>query len=393
MKKCVLVLLVLCMSLCFGCTPVQESSDYRQDEKVIICSNLPEPLIYDREKIDSIKEVQDQKTLRYEFRGYDLSQLAVSYEDILSSVFDSTTKWPNDFLENVDMDKIMDYGKNPGLDIKKLHQEGLTGKDMNVAIIDTRLLIDHCEFGDRIVHYEEMYDMSGPAHYHGTPIASILAGKNVGIIPEANIYYFAYTEGIIDYNEAYLHFSNAIKKIIEINKNLPDKKKIKVVSVSSGWDSETENGKKVTEAIELAKKEGLFVITAKLKDTHNLYYDGAIREPLSDPDLFGSYKLKDYIFPFYQDKKDILLIPMDARYIASATGNENYIMYTRGAWSMVVPYVSGLYVLACQVNENITPDEFWKQAILTGDPIDGGEANNQVLVNPTKLIEAIKTLN
>ncbi|GKX27760.1 hypothetical protein SH1V18_02400 [Vallitalea longa] len=393
MKKYISILLVLCMSFCFGCTPVQESSEHGQDEKVIICPNLPEPLIYDRENIDSIEEVRDEISGRYEFRGYDLSKLAVSYNNILFSVFDTNTKWPEDFQTNVDIDKIIEYGKNPGLDIKKLHEKGLTGKDINVAVIDTRLLLDHCEYEDRLVYYEEMYKMSGPAHYHGTPITSILAGKNVGILPEANIYYFAYTDGIIDYEEAYLHLSNAIRKIIEINTNLPDEQKIKVVSISSGWDNETENGKKVTEAIELAKKEGLFVISAKLLDTHNYYYDGALREPLSNPDSFDSYKLKDYIFPFYQDKKGILLIPMDARYVASATGNEDYVMYTRGAWSMVVPYISGLYALACQVNENITPDEFWTQAILTGDLMDGGKANNQVLVNPTKLFEAIKKLN
>lgn len=394
MKKFIFISLILCISLSFGCTQIKEPVNKNQDQKEIICSNLPEPLIYNREKINSIKEVKNEQSGSYEFRGYDLSQLTVEYNDILNSVFDSNTKWPNDFLENVDMEKIIDYGKNPGLNIRKLHEEGLTGKGINVAVIDTRLLIDHCEFKDRIVHYEEMYEMSdGPAHYHGTPITSILAGKTVGIIPEANIYYFAYLDGNIDYTEAYLYLSNAIKRIIEINKQLPDKEKIKVVSVSSGWDENTENGKKINEAIELAKKEGLFVITAKLYDTHNFYLEGVYKEPLSDPDKFSSYKLKDYLFNEYKDKRGILLFPMDARYVASATGSEDYVMYTKGAWSMVVPYISGLYTLACQVNENITPDSFWEQAILTGEPIDGGEPNNQVIVNPTKLIESIKALN
>lgn len=169
MKKYILISLILCFSLCFGCTPIQKSSDYKQDEKVIICINLPEPLIYNRERINSINEVQNERSGRYEFRGYDLSQLTVEYNDILYSVFDSNTKWPNDFLENVDMEKIMDYGKNPGLNVRKLHKDGLTGKGINIAVIDTRLLLDHCEFKDRIVHYEEMFEMSRSSNYYGTP--------------------------------------------------------------------------------------------------------------------------------------------------------------------------------------------------------------------------------
>lgn len=392
MKKFIFISLILCINLSFGCTQIQEPVNKNQDQKVIICSNLPEPLVYNREKINSIKEVQETSS-RYEFRGYDLSNLTVEYNDIINSVFDSNTKWSNNFLDNVNMAQIIEYGKNPGLNIRKLHEEGLTGKGINIAVIDTRLLIDHSEFKDRIVHYEEMYEMSGPAHYHGTPITSILAGKNVGIIPEANIYYFAYQDGNIDYEKAYLHLSNAIKRIIEINKQLPDKEKIKVVSVSSGWDENTENGKKINEAIELAKKEGLFVITARIHETYNYCFDSIQRELLSNPDIFSSYSLKGYLIPEYEDKSGILLTPMDARYAASATGSEDYVMYTKGAWSMAIPYVSGLYALACQVDEDITPDEFWEQAILTGEPINGGEHNNQVILNPIKLIENLKALN
>ena len=44
---------------------------------------------------------------------------------------------------------ILEAGKNPGLGVRALHDEGVTGKGVNVAIIDQNLLLDHPEFAER----------------------------------------------------------------------------------------------------------------------------------------------------------------------------------------------------------------------------------------------------
>lgn len=90
-----------------------------------------------------------------------------------------------------------------------------------------------------------------------------------------------------------------------------------------------------------------------------------------------------------------LLIPMDSRGIASPTGVNDYVFYTNGGLSWSVPYVAGLYALACQVNPDITPDMFWEEAFNTSDTIiiDGSKDEEfGKIVSPTKLIGKIKEI-
>lgn len=51
-----------------------------------------------------------------------------------------------------------------------------------------------------------------------------------------------------------------------------------------------------------------------------------------------------------------------------------------------MPYVAGLYALCCQVKPDITPEEFWKEAMSTGDVIN---IENNDIANPEKLIKAL----
>ena len=52
-----------------------------------------------------------------------------------------------------------------------------------------------------------------------------------------------------------------------------------------------------------------------------------------------------------------------------------------------------MYALALQVNQNITPEEFWAQALKTGETIklwhDGNKVKLGPILNSVKLIEAI----
>ena len=47
---------------------------------------------------------------------------------------------------------------------------------------------------------------------------------------------------------------------------------------------------------------------------------------------------------------------MDSRCTASPTGINDYVYYREGGMSWTVPYLAGLYALACQVNPDIILD-------------------------------------
>lgn len=58
-----------------------------------------------------------------------------------------------------------------------------------------------------------------------------------------------------------------------------------------------------------------------------------------------------------------------------------------------MPYISGLYVLCCQVKPHITPEFFWENVLKTGDYREifkDGKVYVGKIVNPTKLISSLK---
>lgn len=389
-KVLIIVLILVLISTAFvGCrNQTAEEQGFKEEENPVQEIEVyPEPLNLDRGKLLDINEAFNKQRGRYDLRGYDTSDLDFTQVKLDNFIFDSQTIWTDKLPNGFDLETVIEFGKLPGLGIDNIHKQNITGKGVNVGIIDGRLLVDHEEFKDNIRVYEEIFEMDGPVHYHGTPIASVLCGKNVGVAPNANIYYIAYLDEDTEYEDGYMHLANAIERMIEINKDLPEGEKIRVVSISSGWNPDSKNAEAIYNAIEKATQENMFIVTARLYETHKLFFDGLSRSPLSNPKEIESYDSK-YLVEANQTAEDILLVPMDARWLASPTGKDEYVMYSKGAWSMAIPYISGLYTLACQINPDITPEKFWDMAISTGDTLDSGKENMRI-VNPEKLISMI----
>ena len=57
------------------------------------------------------------------------------------------------FKEGRDVKELMTNAMNPGLCVQQLHQQGITGAGINVAIIDQPMYLNHPEFAGKIVAY------------------------------------------------------------------------------------------------------------------------------------------------------------------------------------------------------------------------------------------------
>jgi hypothetical protein len=71
----------------------------------------------------------------------------------------------------------------------------------------------------------------------------------------------------------------------------------------------------------------------------------------------------------------------------------DYAFYALGGWSSGIPYLAGLYALACQVKPNITPKIFWNAALKTGEKRiiqKGNKSYTGKIINPGKLIESLR---
>lgn len=336
--------------------------------------------------------------VRLQSRDLRALDLQDSLPDLLQANFDNNTQWPGELPDGFDPALFLEIGRNPGLGLRTLHEKGITGKGIGLAIIDQNLLVNHVEYADRLRLYEELHSIERNASMHGVAVASIAVGKTVGVAPEADLYYIsdyfitanplpwvpilsrailtrgldskrASKEPAMDWSIVDFHWvAKGIARVLAINRDLPAARKIRVISIEIGWTPGQPGYEEAMAAVEQAKKEGVFVISSSLRNTHGMRFHGLGREPLNDPEDPASY------YPITAWglglREPTLLIPMDARTTAAPTGSADYAFYRQGGWSWVAPYLAGLYALACQVKPDVTPELFWKKALETGDKPD-----------------------
>ncbi len=358
----------------------------------------------------------------YDLRHVDLSRvnLAGHEKDLLNAFFDTETTWPDSPPAGFDPGKILDLNRNPGLGLRDLHARGITGRGVGVALIDTPLLLGHEEYASRLRFYGEVNAWGVPANFHGTLVTSILAGRTCGVAPEADIFYvgshnFDKSESGEGPTPNVSHYARAIDLLLEINTSLPRETRIRVISISTGWGPKNPGFRAMNRAVRRASKAGIFVVSGNLGTDHTprFLFWGLGRAATDSPDDPGSFRPlpwadwisqiggRDNFDKYYArrlerlDSPEFLLIPEGSKTVAQADGPAEYGFYPPGGWSSIIPYIAGLYALACQVRPDVTPDVFWEAALETGDPMTVRKDNTAYagkLVNPTRLLGSLKIL-
>jgi len=354
------------------------------------------------------RDPNDTKPFELDARCWNLADLDLRDRlgDLQRTTFDSRTQWPTGdrIPKAFNWRRHMELGKNPGLGVRKLHEQGVTGCGVGIAILDQPLLVEHQEYREQLRLYEEInIPKNADARMHGLAVASIAVGRTVGVAPEADLYYIAHPtmdteEGKSIWNFQYL--ARGVHRILEINEQLPAERKIRVISVSVGWAPDQRGFEEITEATEQAKAAGMLVICSSVKQVHGFRFHGLDRPPSSDPEDPASYEPGHWWARRFYAKGDSshptdrLLVPMDSRTTASPTGAAEYAFYRLGGWSWSIPYIAGMYALAAQVEPDITPDRFWAMALKTGTRIELHREDRTrelgPILNPPRLIEALR---
>ncbi len=301
----------------------------------------------------------------WDFSNYTATELA----DILT--FDSKTKFPpkDKLPKGFSPAKILKQNQNPGLNIHKLHKQGITGKGVSVAIMDQNLLLDHEQYADRLQYYwqDPIYQQT-KASMHGAAVTSILAGKTVGVAPQADVYYWAEhlkidDNGILDAGEA----GEDLIRVLDYNFSLPEEKRIRVVSISRGFNKRDKGSEKFNAVLKEFADNYIAVFTRGKED---LSYYADIQNPL---------------------------VPTDFRVTAAPNGPQDYVHYANGGLSWAVPYLAGLYALGVQVYPALTKEIFMQAARDTANTqtctYQGEKFTARYFVNPTALINRLKELN
>lgn len=328
----------------------------------------------DKEKPEPYEEVWGQMHKNFDLSGYDFSD---DYDLLTTLNYSKNTKWPSKdkMPVNFSPEKYMEWGKNPGLGLKELHKQGYTGKGVNVAYIDQPLgktihpadkNVDLHYYTDIMTKYKEWPDNTS---MHGPAVLSLLAGKEIGVAPEASVYFVANPSWLTDQRS----HADAIRKIIEENKKLPADKKIKIVGFSDNIDSSEKYPEEFEKAVKEAENEGICVIFAN--------YGRAVAQPFSDRDNPENYTAISSGFKGAEG----LYVPADR---TTATQRNDYVKWSQGGTSWTTPYVLGLMAIGWQINPDLSAKELrdlmYQTVTKLNRAADGG------LINPKGFVQAVK---
>lgn len=335
-------------------------------------------------------DLKSANPFEMDLRNHNLSMLDLREKlaDLLRAHFDSRTIWPppERMPPAFDSGTILELGKNPGLGVRKLHATGATGRRVGIAIIDQVLLTEHQEFADRLRLYEEINIKPGtPSQMHGPAVASIAVGKTLGVAPDADLYYIATWAGDFQGKDGlqfnFRYYAQAIQRVLQINRHLPQDRKIRVIAMAVGWTPDHQGHHQIAAACEQAKAAGILVLSSSVENVHGFKFNGLGRAPMADPDAFDSYEPGMFwtdLLPNDYLLKGRLMAPMDSRTTASPCGPDEYVFYRQAGWSWAIPYIAGVYALAAQADPAVTPNRFWDTAMKTGRTIQV-KRNGQII--------------
>ena len=329
--------------------------------------------ITDVNTVKPYDDVREKDLTGIDFRGK---------SDLLFTLtFDTYTKWPgkeklpNDF----DPVKLMEQGKDPGLNIKKLQQQGYNGKGVTIAYVDQHLLLNHEAYKNVKLHNYEIQNENGiRPSMHGPAVLSLLAGKEEGMVPDSEVYFFGHDGGTDD-NE---YEARAFEKIVEINKTLPDDKKIKVVGMSHGADDhlDKKNAQHLREAQAKARKSGIIVVDVSCgmatcgitgfmdRNDYKNYHVSNWEKEAWKPSMFNNQ----------------LIVPADHRTTAIGYNGDpkHYAYFGEGGFSWGVPYITGVITMALQINPKLTEKEAFEYLHKSADKfMDGDVINPEAFLN------------
>jgi len=337
-----------------------------------ICRH-PQPFDY-RHRINqgapltNLPRFDPQNPFSVDLRSADASRLDLrdSAAELEHANYDSQTIWPpkDRMPPAFDVGRILELGKNPGLGVRVLQAQGITGRGIGLGIVDQTLLTRHPEYTERLKWYEEInIENWRPSEMHGPAVASIAVGKTVGVAPEADLYYIAIRT--FDRLSILHNYAQGVRRLLEVNQHLPKEHRIRAISLSVGYGPDTVGYEDFIGAVNEAEAEGIFV--AWCGPNARFPIRGLGVPPSANRDDFNAYTVPQrFQSPLQASGSGPLFVPMDSRTTASFTGVKDYVFYGPGGVSWTVPYAAGAYALAAQVAPDITPERFWSLALKAG---------------------------
>ena len=284
---------------------------------------------------------------------------------------------------------LLEEDKDPGLGVRGLQAQGITGKGVRAAIIDQPLLTDHPELSGRIAAYYDTGCEGETSSMHGPAVASLFAGESIGIAPDAALYYAAWPSWLMDSRYA----AEALDWVVAQNEALPDGEKIRIVSVSAapGNAEMFQNADLWDAAVARAEQAGLLVLTvegAGVEKTRLVPYPAVLaRNDRDNPAACRSgFADSD---ERAETGSNTLALPCSYRTVAEeyTAGQYSYTHDGHGGLSWGIPYCAGVMALGWQVDPTLTGEEMMQYLLSTAATGTDGSR----IIDPVQFIQTLQT--
>lgn len=264
--------------------------------------------------------------------------------------------------EGYDAEALLQWGKDPGLNVDILHKHGFTGKGAVIAYVD-QPISNHPAFANVNLHYTNNSESNDSMH--GPSVLSLLAGQEIGTAPEAEVYFYGHASWRLDQTT----HAECLYQIIEQNKQLPEGERITMVGFSDNPDSGEKNIEAFQTAIKACEEAGIMVWFCG-------EYEVASYLPFSDKNN-ASNAVRDGVHGRGIPK--LVHVPGGGR--TAANENNTYTYWSSGGVSWTMPYVLGLYAIVLEIDPSLTQDVLRKMIVETAY-----DANGMKLINPVGFV-------
>lgn len=298
-----------------------------------------------------------------------------TFNDLSNKKFDDNID--KDLLRRVNYSSKTNFGNNSPIrfdskmisdskEYKILHEDGVNGEGVNLAVIDYGFVTFHDEIKNTIVND---VTCEGECHFHGSVVSSILAGNNIGICPKSKIYFFE-----TPYHTQVESVISSLKKIYDLNNKGAN---IRVVNISAILHRQSEEFEGLVEKL---RTQGCYVIDSKVfgEDFVSInkdFYSGEYYYNLIIANNEEYMKKAKSCIGVYNNTPLIPLYETENDYV--------YCGQVSNSWT--IPVISGLFALCLQINKDLTYEEFVSIAKETKI-----ESNDITVINPIGIINKLK---
>lgn len=275
---------------------------------------------------------------------------------------------PENLPKGWDPNVIIQNGLQQGQNVDKMHAMGYTGKNINVAVMDTPIII-HNDIKSSLVKYKVMDDVKNePANFHGQATSGILCGDQSGVAPDSKLTFIATGQDKMEWLKG-------LKEIIEFNKTADEKDKIKVISLSWGFEEGEEGYEEFRSMLKELYSSGVFVATADFNMLDSTLSGTCMssgilekKDQMSNPNDFSNYTAITCFGD--SNPENTLFIVSGDRTVTSAKSPNKFRHDSQHSTSWTVPALAGIYTCALQCAEEngveLTPAKFWQWGLETG---------------------------